>query len=191
MEPIIYRIDNDDIIYSIEGSWDEFALENDGYPENRSENILGNSLWTYIKDFETKHLYKLIIDHIRLLQQEITIPIRCDSPTMIRFIDLKIIPLDASKIEFIGEVKKEVKRNKVDILDKHIPRNEDFIKMCSYCKSIKVDENHWLETTEAVIQLNLFNKPVLPKISHGACPECYNKIIEELKNYRLAFNKTI
>ncbi len=65
---------------------------------------------------------------------------------MIRFIDFKIIPLEKGDIEFISEITKELKRDKVDILDKHIPRNEEFIKMCSYCKSIKVDEKNWIGT---------------------------------------------
>lgn len=186
---IIYRINEQDIIYSIEGPWDEFALENDGYPENQSKNILGNPIWKYITDFETKHIYKLILDHVRLLKKEITIPIMCDAPTMLRFIDLTIIPLVDNNIEFVSQITKEVKRQRVNILDKNISRNEQIIKMCSYCKAIQVDENNWMETAEAVSHLKLFNKKTLPKISHGVCSICYNSLMQELEQYKLSFNQ--
>ncbi|MCX7770323.1 MAG: hypothetical protein N2202_04480 [Proteobacteria bacterium] len=186
---IIYRINNDDIIYSIEGAWDKFALENDGLPDNKSTNILGNPLWRYIKDFETKHIYKLIIDHVRLLKKEITIPIMCDGPDTKRFLDLTIIPLDNGKIEFQSLIKKEVKRKPVSILKKIVKREGNFLKMCSYCKTIKVDETTWMETAKAVKYLKIFNKPVLPHISHGICPDCYNNIMKELESYKIAFNK--
>lgn len=189
MNPIIYRLDSNDIIHSIEGPWDEFALENDGYPENKANNVLGTPIWAYIKDFETKHIYKLIFDHIRLLKKEFIIPIRCDGPTIIRYIDLTLAPLPEDKIEFVCKIKKETKRDKIDILDKNLSRNENFIKMCSYCKSIKVDENNWMGTVEAIFHLGLFNEPSLPKISHGVCPRCYNKVIRELESYKLAFNQ--
>lgn len=188
-KPLIYRIDKNDIIFDIEGPWDEFAKENNGYPKNKKTNIIGNSLWTYIKDFETKHLYKLIIDHVRVLKREITIPIMCDAPEVKRFIDLTIIPLEDGKIEFISNLKKEIKRKKIDLLDCQIPRSEELLKMCSYCKSIKIDEKNWMETTQAVLHLKLFQKPLLPQITHGICPQCYEYIIKELEDYKLAFNK--
>lgn len=186
---IIYRINQEDIIYSIEGPWDDFASKNDGIPENISSNILGNVIWKYIRDFETKHIYKLLLDHVRLFKKEITIPIRCDAPHLKRYIDLTIKPISENKIEFVSHIKKEEKRENIDILDKKIKRNDKIIKMCSYCKFIKTNENTWMEISEAINHLRLLQKDTLPTISHGICPSCYTNIMQELENYKLSYNR--
>jgi len=52
--------------------------------------------------------------------------------------------------------------------------------MCGWCKKVEVD-GRWFEAEAAVNLLGLFELPLMPRLSHGICPECYrkmNKLIE-------------
>jgi len=182
---IVYRLNqNDEIIY-VNDNWDKFAEENDGMPENLSKNVLNKKILSFIADFETKHLYKAILDNVRLYKRSATIGIMCDSPNIVRFIDITIKPLENDHVEFHCLLKKQHERTKVLLLDKHIPRSDDFIKMCSYCKAINID-NEWFETEKGVSKLSLFYKSRLPQISHGICPSCYKNVMEEIERLKQA-----
>ena len=50
-----------------------------------------------------------------------------------------------------------------------------FIPICTLCKAIKVDTGNWTTLERYITQKN----PV--KFSHGYCPDCYKKVLEELE----------
>jgi hypothetical protein len=54
------------------------------------------------------------------------------------------------------------------------------IKMCSMCKKVKTAENVWLEVEDAIIDLKLFEKKILPQITHGCCQPCYEIAMVEI-----------
>ncbi len=43
--------------------------------------------------------------------------------------------------------------------------------MCGWCDRFEVD-GEWVEVEEAARRLELFNRPELPALSHGICPDC-------------------
>jgi len=47
-----------------------------------------------------------------------------------------------------------------------------FLPICSYCKSIRDDENYW-QSVEAYI-----SKHTNTQFSHGICPACYTTVVE-------------
>jgi PAS domain S-box-containing protein len=54
---------------------------------------------------------------------------------------------------------------------------QGFLPICSYCKSIRDDENYW-HAVEAYI-----SKHTNTQFSHGICPKCYASVVEsELDN---------
>jgi PAS domain S-box-containing protein len=53
---------------------------------------------------------------------------------------------------------------------------QGFLPICSYCKSIRDDENYW-HAVEAYI-----SKHTNTRFSHGICPTCYAKVESELDN---------
>lgn len=53
----------------------------------------------------------------------------------------------------------------------------DFLPICSYCKSIRDDENYW-HAVEAYISTHTNTR-----FSHGICPKCYTTVVEpQLEN---------
>jgi hypothetical protein len=43
--------------------------------------------------------------------------------------------------------------------------------MCGWCKRVAIGDA-WMEVEDAVSELRLFERKVLPDISHGICPDC-------------------
>lgn len=56
---------------------------------------------------------------------------------------------------------------------------QGMLPICSYCKSIRSDENYW-EQIESYITANTD-----ARLSHGICPDCYARIVKpELERYK-------
>jgi hypothetical protein len=51
--------------------------------------------------------------------------------------------------------------------------------MCSFCKQVACAGN-WVEIEEAVAHMRLFEDNNPPRVSHGACPSCYQIVMDQL-----------
>lgn len=49
---------------------------------------------------------------------------------------------------------------------------QGFLPICSYCKSIRDDENYW-QSVESYI-----SRHTNTQFTHGICPACYSKVVE-------------
>jgi hypothetical protein len=62
------------------------------------------------------------------------------------------------------------------LLDPEVPRSESTLTMCGWCDRFEVD-GEWVEVEEAARRLELFNRPELPALSHGICPDCNEMLL--------------
>jgi hypothetical protein len=85
--------------------------------------------------------------------------------------ELEVSPGPDGHVRFQGRTVREEKRQPVPLLDSSINRDDDFLKVCSWCKRVQA-EGEWLEVELAVEGLELFNRQSLPQISHGICEDC-------------------
>jgi hypothetical protein len=151
-----------------------FACENQA-EELNVHAVVGKSLFEFIGGTETQHLYMVLIDKVRKEQGETVVPFRCDSPSLRRFMELRVSYQGNGTVRFAGRLIREETRDTVTLLDDAVSRNDAFIRMCSWCKKVAVDEG-WVEVEEAVNRLRLFESEVLPKITHGVCEACSSSI---------------
>lgn len=165
-----YRIDAEDRLTFVAAAWLEFAQHNEA-PQLSSERVQGRSLFSYIADAETQHLYRIIIDKVRQTQSNVIVPFRCDSPGLRRYMVLHISPLPHHAVQFEGKLMREERREHVPLLDPASDRSGAFVTACSWCKRIEADGT-WLEVEEAVRGMRLFDSSSLPQISHGICGDC-------------------
>jgi len=183
-----YTIDSqDNIIYINPQEWDEFYNNNSNSSACFAKEIIKDSLWNYIKDFETMHLYENIINNVRTYNREVTFPFRCDSPTQRRFLTLTLKPLENNCIEFISRIEKIEERDYVRVFDNNRESSEEMLIVCSMCKKIKLEEYLWEEVETAVSLLKLFEKQKLPMLSHGLCPFCKKLYMEEVEDFMRTF----
>lgn len=166
----IHTIDRNDNIVDLNDAWLRFALENNA-PHLTYQAIMGHSLWSFIAGPETHHLYRLLLKQIRQSQQRVVFTHRCDSPTLIRYIQMEIVPTANGVVEFRNQLLLQKHRDPIPLLDPTVQRTSELLKMCSWCNRLLCDQT-WLLLEEAINYMGLFGSSQLPQITHGICPAC-------------------
>ena len=174
-----YEIDARDCITFVDSAWISFAERNDA-PELTRQSIIGESIWSFIADWEVRHLYDLVFDAARSCNRTIVIPFRCDSPTIRRFMTLTIASVQDGNLALVGSLIREEPRPRVALLGANAPDLETLLLICSWCKRIQSRDNSWVEVEQAIQELGLFQSDRLPGLSHGICPDCVCKIEDEI-----------
>ena len=167
----VYRIDAVDVITDVDDSWVEFAQRNEAESLTRTA-VVGSSLWSHVSGDEVRHVYERLFEHVRS-GREITVPFRCDSPALRRFLEMQMIPLKDGGIALECRLLREEPRTSraTTLLEPGGPRGEELLVMCSWCKKIESLDS-WLELDRAVEAMDLLSRPLLPNISHSICPSC-------------------
>lgn len=175
-----YTIDADDRIMSVSKNWCDFARANNATDQCTKPFILGKTLWDFISDLETRHIYQLLLEQVRSTHKETMISINCDSPDLKRIIEITISPHGDDSIQFSSIIVEIEEREILKILDHDVERSDDIVKICSFCKKIAVSEKSWKEAHTAIQQLGLFDQRPMPMLSHGICPECYEIVMAKM-----------
>ena len=165
-----YQLDQQLRIVSLGPGWDEFALEN-GAVELVSPRPVGRPLFMYVTDAATVHLYELLFKRVMDLKRPVTLPIRCDGPTVRRFMHLTIDPRPLGFLVTTTLTHAE-SRPLVAVLAPEAARSTDVLEICGWCNRASVD-GRWMEIEDAVAVLRLFERPKPPRVSHGICDACH------------------
>jgi hypothetical protein len=176
-ETYIHRIDADNVIEFVNDVWLRFAAEN--WDAEKAERVVGTSLWDYVCDWGVRHLYEVLLGHVRETGQPVRVPYRCDSPDARRYMEMDVVPLPKDRVEFRCRTIREEPRDPVPVLDAEAPRGGEMLVMCSWCKRINVPP--WMEAEDAIRELELFDAPTMPPISHGICEECRDAVLEAVR----------
>lgn len=174
---IEYIIDQHDLITSVSSGWDDFALDNDA-EHLIASNVIGKSLWEFVSDRDVQNLYLNLVNSLRLNGRQIQFKYRCDSPELKRFMDLVIQPLPDKGVKFISRIERVEKRNPVEILKRKITRNDQLLRMCSWCKKVSLNGS-WLEIETALSGSDLFLSDNQPQLTHTICEDCYKQVMGE------------
>jgi len=166
----VHRIDGDDVIRYVNDEWIAFAKANDASGMT-AENVIGHSIYDFIAGAETRHVYRLLLARVRSRRVALRVPFRCDSPTKKRCMTLHIRPYGTTGVEFISELRHEETRGPVLLLDPAIPRGEEALRICSWCKRVLACQR-WEEIETAIAHLDLMQSAEMPELKHGICPEC-------------------
>ena len=167
----IYRLNARDEIIFVNDEWYDFAREN-GAQELDRQSVLQKSLWDFIDNAETRHLFEIILTKVRTEGRPKVIPYRCDTPGLRRFMELEVRLAEDGMVEFRSRIVREERRESVRLMELDVERSDELLCMCSWCKRVSLPEARWVEVEEAVEELRLFEATILPKVSHGICPAC-------------------
>ena len=178
----VYRIDDKDRLIFVNAHWRDFAIENGGADSCLAGSVLGRSLWHFVSDHQVVHLYKILVEKVRVKRSPLTVPIRCDSPDKRRLIDVTLNPQPADCVEFNCRTRRIEPRKPVLLLDSGMDRSDVLVRICSFCKKIAVSDTVWADTEEAIRILDLFGSDSLPGLTHGMCPGCYAAVMAEIND---------
>lgn len=168
----VYRITPEDVIEFVNDAWLRFAVENDA--ASLAQEVIGTSLWNYVSGYIVVQLSKGLLARVRESKCEVTIPFRCDSPSVRRFMQMRVVPLAKGGVEFCNWTEREEPYlERVHLLDPTGPKDPEIVlRMCAWCKTIYVG-NSWLELEDAIGRLRLFDLLAEPTITHGICDHCF------------------
>ena len=171
MSELEYCVNAEDQISSVSEEWLSFAEANEG-KALLPPGILGRSLWDFIGDMETQHIYGVLHRRVRTLGTSVRLSFRCDGPERRRLLQLDILPHRDQELLYRVRTLKQEFRVPVPLLDPQRPRERGFVTMCGWCKRVAVSPRRWLEVEEAVAVLAIFDEPRPPQLTHGVCEEC-------------------
>jgi hypothetical protein len=173
--PLIYRIDAANRIVWVNEAWSEFALANHGRSVMPSQ-ILGQDLLASFADGTVRQLYATMIQHVRS-GKNVRFDYRCDAPDKRRTFSMEIRPRPDGEVEFVSTLRHEAPRAPVVLLKSGMPRDQErFIRLCGWCQCVAMPDGRWLPVEEAVSALHLLEAAVLPRITHGMCPACHERM---------------
>jgi hypothetical protein len=173
--PLIYRIDAANRIVWVNDAWSEFARANHGESVMPAQ-ILGHDLLASFADGTVRELYATMIRHVRS-GKTVSFDYRCDAPDRRRTFNMEIRPGSDGEVEFVSTLLHETPRAPVILLKPGVPRDKErFIRLCSWCQSVAMPDGRWLPVEEAVGALHLLEAAVLPRITHGMCEACHERM---------------
>jgi hypothetical protein len=169
-EALSYAIDEHDHLVKVDQGYYRFAEEN-GWTE--AGTSLGRSLWDYVAGEDLKKVQRLLLRRIRDEVGDVELPFRCDGPDVRREMEVRILARPGGRaVLFSARLRSEEERDVPQpLLDPAAPRGTDTLTMCGWCDRFEVD-GEWVEVEEAARRLALFERPELPALTHGICPDC-------------------
>ena len=171
----VYEIDGDDRIVYCNDEWDLFAMANGG-ADIVSANVKATILWDHFADASTVDLYRRLVTQVRE-GRSVTLHFRCDSPELLRLLEMKISPLANEHVRFSTREKRVERRDAFAF--PLIEETESPIIVCSWCGLVNIYNKIWQDVEIAVNKLKLFERRI--SVSHGICPDCYANLSNVLK----------
>jgi len=175
---IRYWIDAEDNVVRVNDEWESFAAENDGGPVGPAVGILGQPLWTFIRDASLRTLYREMVILARN-GQPVDFSFRCDAPRWRRVFRMRLTGEKTGVVEFASTLESEEAREAVSLLDCRQPRDERYVRMCSWCQLVEV-HGLWVPVEAAVVELGLMAAPSLPAITHTLCDGCNRRVMSQI-----------
>ena len=170
-----YRLDREDVIQWVDRGWDAFAAQN-GAPALVAASVVGRPLFDFLTGSETRHIYTMLLRGVRDSGRPVSIPFRCDGPTLRRSMELTIAPDTGGALLLSARLLDRTEQPEMALLAAQPARAADsFVLMCSWCKRVEV-EGAWSDVEAAVQRLRLFELASPPQITHGMCPACEQEI---------------
>lgn len=176
---VSYRLDQRDDIVWVSDSWLPFAVANDA-PELTPERVRARSLWDFVADPTTAHLYEQILARVRR-DDVARFNFRCDSPRQRRLMEMTIRLNPDRLVEFATRVLQVEERSPVALLARSAVRSERRLGACGWCSRIKLDEDRWVSAEIVVRELRLFEQERVPQLAHGICAACLAAVRRDLE----------
>ncbi|MFN2317744.1 MAG: PAS domain-containing protein [Gemmatimonadales bacterium] len=174
---IVYRLDASDAIVAVSESWDPFARANAG-EQVTAQAVVGRPLWDFVTDPTTREIYRQVLAKIRS-GARVQFTLRCDGPACRRRLEMTVTPAGDGGAEFRSRTLSIEDRQAQPLAGESATEGDELLRVCGWCKRVDAD-GQWLEVEEAMEALQLLERPVLPRITHGMCPACHDRMLATL-----------
>jgi hypothetical protein len=134
------------------------------------------SIFAFMADNAACALYGLLYRQMRSTGGTVVVPLFHETSVLRRHIDLTLTVLPSGAIlHRCMTTRTEPRYGK-----KPIPAlTETHMTACSWCNSLKQGDQ-WLPIDHLACYGRLFQHPILPQLTHGICPTCYNTLLTSM-----------
>lgn len=166
---LYYRLDKADRIVETGGAWDRLAQENAG-TDLLSASIVGRSLYDYIHGDVSRMFVRTLVNGVRTLGRPRTVPYRCDSPGVRRFMEMSLFrEASGSILVEHRQLRTEAIQRKFDF-KAGVALGRQMIIRCSHCNAVK-NNGTWGEAEDLLPEGNT-QVPVI----YGVCQTCLSLV---------------
>jgi hypothetical protein len=174
---VLHRIDAHDRLIAFDTPFRLFATAN-GAPE-LPEQWLGRSLWEVSTSSQVNMVFRSLVERARS-GIDVRVPSRCDSPSLLRFVDIALTAGPAGDVTFVSTLTgarfaTAAKRtNRFNT----VTNPDDVLRVCAWC--FRVDDDGWRGIEEIVAEQGLLLRDKAPDVTHGICPDCMSERLQEI-----------
>ena len=175
-EIVIYTIDTENRISSLEAGWENAALIGGAETLLKEESVIGHSVNEFIPDKATQLYYESLFNSCRLENKVLFNQYRCDSSSHERYMRMKLTPHKDGSITLEHETLKRLpfahNVNIQNAVSNNSSSSEDEIKRCSICNKVHYAKTpHWIEPNTLVSE-----KDITLNVTYTVCSVCKEKI---------------
>jgi hypothetical protein len=168
---VVYRIDSNDRIVHVDGAFRRFA-EAVGVP-HLPDDALGLSLWSFIDDDELRAVYTALVRRARA-GHVVRVQTRCDSPSLMRRVDMDISPLPGDEVEIACTA------GSARLASPALPSGSELLRLCAWC--YRADRGGiWQGIENVVAEERLLERPTIPIVTHGICDDCLTEAAAQIE----------
>lgn len=167
-----YRLDARDRIIEVSGEWDRFACDN-GAEELAMDSVIGVPLRSFISGDVTRMFIDTMHARVRLSGRPMTVPYRCDSPGVKRFMEMSLAAIGNDLISEHRLLSEHVMPRAL-VFRSADGRPHAWTKRCSMCNRLSMPGGRLIEPDE-------FAETKYPDgeavgVIYFVCEDCKSKI---------------
>lgn len=171
-EPVMLRINKNDVIVALSRAWDDFALQN-GAAELVAPKVIGSNFYQHIADEPTRMHIKVLVDYARTLNKEVCRHYRCDSEGVKRFMQMRIRSAEDGDIVFEHRLLRAEPLSRPAQFS-HTYLASDVLR-CSVCGQLQAGTDVWRDTDDPDLSQEVCSDTV-NLVNYDICQACEDQI---------------
>jgi hypothetical protein len=173
----IFRIDARDQLVFVNAAWVEFVFP-DLQAQADPASFLGRSWWEFVERGQVRQLWSLLHQRVRAVAAPVFVPLRADTLTQRRLLDIEVQPQFEGGVQHVCEVVWTETRPAVALLDPSRPRDDRELRSCAWCRRVQVQVGRWEEIEDAQLLLGIEPTGTMPKLVTDTCATCKQSVLK-------------
>ncbi len=139
----------------------------------------GRNIFEFMADSRLRLLYRMVYRELRRNRRSIVLPFRADTPTLACRMELSLTVLANDAILHESHLIHSEPHTTLPPWATSPMVSVEFITICSWCQRLQQNDQ-WDEAEKVICNQRLFERAVLPQLTHGICPACCAKVLTDL-----------
>jgi hypothetical protein len=170
---VTYVVDAGDTLCDVDDAWSTFAELNDAGGSLRPKDVIGRSLWDFIRDESLQIIYRRLLDLARSSSHEIEFDFRCDSPSFRRYMHMRMKGRDDGHVLFVSQTLRTAASHNSLRSDSAYKGNRH-VRRCSLCNQYAMPDGSYGEIEQLVTDDGLLDNNSDVRIIWTVCENCHN-----------------